>query len=83
MCRRYGRRGDKQRIADWMPRKLDHDVFYRPPGSPLYNIWFKGGALQGPGNCPRLAKKIYSVRSTARGNRGSAWIVAHTYVTGW
>ena|ERR1035438_548994 len=30
-----------------MPRKLDHDVFYRPPGTPLYNIFFKGGALQG------------------------------------
>ena len=30
-----------------MPRKLDHDVFYRPSGTPLYNICFKGCALQG------------------------------------
>lgn len=30
-----------------MPRKLDQDVFYIPPGTPLFNICFKGGALQG------------------------------------
>jgi hypothetical protein len=30
-----------------MPRKLDQHTFYRSPGTPLYNVCFKGGALQG------------------------------------
>jgi hypothetical protein len=31
-----------------MPRnKLNQDDFYIPPGTPLYNVCFKGGALQG------------------------------------
>ncbi len=30
-----------------MPRKLDQDEFYAPPGTPLDNACFKGGALQG------------------------------------
>jgi hypothetical protein len=29
-----------------MPRKLDQHTFYRSPGTPLYNVCFKGGALQ-------------------------------------
>jgi hypothetical protein len=30
-----------------MPRKPDRDGLYNPPGTPLYNVCFKGGALQG------------------------------------
>jgi hypothetical protein len=28
-----------------MPRDLDREGFYLPPGTPLYNIHFKGGGL--------------------------------------
>lgn len=30
-----------------MPRNLDREGFYIPHGTPLYNVCFKGGALQG------------------------------------
>ena len=30
-----------------MPCRLNKVEFYIPPGTPLYNVCFKGGALQG------------------------------------
>ena len=37
-----------------MLRKLDQDEFYVPPGTPLYNACFKGGALQRSDDRSRL-----------------------------
>jgi|SRR5580658_1638011 len=58
MCGRYGRRADKQRIAEWMPT-YDMSVFNDSHIEPSFNATSQSNGL--PSRIPGLSSKLIRV----------------------